>query len=426
MLDPKLLRDQLTETAQQLAKRGFVLDTEKLSVLEAQRKTLQTQTQELQSQRNSLAKQIGQCKAKGESVDNLLKTAEAANQSLITKEAELATLQQQLQSYLLEIPNITHESVPVGKSEADNVEVRRWGKIPTFSFTPKDHVELGERLGLMNFALGAKISGARFVVLQDKLARVQRALTQFMLDIHTKEHGYREVYVPFIVNEQSFYGTGQLPKFREDSFFLQGEGQTQLGLIPTAEVPVTNLMRDTITEATDMPLKFVAHTPCFRSEAGSYGKDTRGMIRNHQFEKVELVHIARPEESYETLEMLTKHAETILQRLELPYRVISLCTGDIGFGAAKTYDLEVWLPSQNCYREISSCSNFESFQARRLQARWRNPVTQKPELVHTLNGSGLAVGRTLVAILENYQDEQGRIHIPAALRPYANDLAVIE
>jgi seryl-tRNA synthetase len=316
--------------------------------------------------------------------------------------------------------------VPVGKSEADNVEVRRWGKIPTFNFTPKDHVELGERLGLMNFALGAKISGARFVVLQDKLARVQRALAQFMLDIHTKEHGYREVYVPFIVNEQSFYGTGQLPKFREDSFFLQGEGQTQLGLIPTAEVPVTNLMRDTITEAADMPLKFVAHTPCFRSEAGSYGKDTRGMIRNHQFEKVELVHIARPEESYETLEMLTKHAETILQRLELPYRVISLCTGDIGFGAAKTYDLEVWLPSQNCYREISSCSNFESFQARRLQARWRNPVTQKPELVHTLNGSGLAVGRTLVAILENYQDERGRIHIPAALRPYANDLAVIE
>lgn len=426
MLDPKLLRDQLTETAQQLAKRGFVLDTEKLSVLEAQRKTLQTQTQELQSQRNSLAKQIGQCKAKGENVDDLLKTAEAANQSLITKEAELATLQQQLQSYSLEIPNITHDSVPVGKSEADNVEVRRWGKIPTFNFTPKDHVELGERLGLMNFALGAKISGARFVVLQDKLARVQRALAQFMLDIHTKEHGYREVYVPFIVNEQSFYGTGQLPKFREDSFFLQGEGQTQLGLIPTAEVPVTNLMRDTITEAADMPLKFVAHTPCFRSEAGSYGKDTRGMIRNHQFEKVELVHIARPEESYETLEMLTKHAETILQRLELPYRVISLCTGDIGFGAAKTYDLEVWLPSQNCYREISSCSNFESFQARRLQARWRNPVTQKPELVHTLNGSGLAVGRTLVAILENYQDEQGRIHIPAALRPYANDLAVIE
>lgn len=426
MLDPKLLRDQLTETAQQLAKRGFVLDTEKLSVLEAQRKTLQTQTQELQSQRNSLAKQIGQCKAKGESVDDLLKTAETANQSLITKEAELAALQQQLQSYLLEIPNITHDSVPVGKSEADNVEVRRWGKIPTFSFTPKDHVELGERLGLMNFALGAKISGARFVVLQDKLARVQRALAQFMLDIHTKEHGYREVYVPFIVNEQSFYGTGQLPKFREDSFFLQGEGQTQLGLIPTAEVPVTNLMRDTITEAADMPLKFVAHTPCFRSEAGSYGKDTRGMIRNHQFEKVELVHIARPEESYETLEILTKHAETILQRLELPYRVISLCTGDIGFSAAKTYDLEVWLPSQNCYREISSCSNFESFQARRLQARWRNPVTQKPELVHTLNGSGLAVGRTLVAILENYQDEQGRIHIPAALRPYANDLAVIE
>jgi seryl-tRNA synthetase len=426
MLDPKLLRDQLTETAQQLAKRGFVLDTEKLSALEAQRKTLQTQTQELQSQRNSLAKQIGQRKAKGESVDDLLKTAEAANQSLITKEAELANLQQQLQSYSLEIPNITHDSVPVGKSEADNVEVRRWGKIPTFNFTPKDHVELGERLGLMNFALGAKISGARFVVLQDKLARVQRALAQFMLDIHTREHGYREVYVPFLVNEQSFYGTGQLPKFREDSFFLQGEGQTQLGLIPTAEVPVTNLMRDTITEAADMPLKFVAHTPCFRSEAGSYGKDTRGMIRNHQFEKVELVHIARPEESYETLEMLTKHAETILQRLELPYRVISLCTGDIGFGAAKTYDLEVWLPSQNCYREISSCSNFESFQARRLQARWRNPVTQKPELVHTLNGSGLAVGRTLVAILENYQDEQGRIHIPAALRPYANDLAVIE
>lgn len=424
MLDPKLLRDHIEETARQLAKRGYVLDIKTLENLESQRKVLQAQTQELQSQRNGFAKQIGQRKSKGEDVADLLSASQTTNEALIAKEAELAQLQQELQQRYLEIPNIPHSSVPEGKDERDNQEIRRWGEIPRFDFTPKDHVELGERLGLMDFAAAAKISGARFVVLHGKLARLQRALAQFMLEVHTTQHGYQEVYVPYIVNEQSFYGTTQLPKFREDLFFLQTENA--MGLIPTAEVPVTNLARDSIIEAKDMPLKFVAHTPCFRSEAGSYGKDTRGMIRNHQFEKVELVQMVTPDNSYNTLEELTGHAETILQLLRLPYRVVALCTGDIGFSAAKTYDLEVWLPSQNQYREISSCSNFESFQARRLQARWRNPATQKPELLHTLNGSALAVGRALVAILENCQDAQGRILVPEVLQPYMGGLAVIE
>jgi seryl-tRNA synthetase len=423
MLDPKYFRDHLTDTAANLANRGYILDVVTLQNLEAKRKTLQTATQELQSQRNVFAKQIGQRKAKGEPVDDLLKASEAHNQQLAIKEVELITLQEQLQQCYAEIPNLTHPSTPIGKNETDNVEVRRWGELPQFDFLPKDHVTLGEALHFMDFEAGAKIAGARFVVLRDKLARLHRALIQFMLDVHTQEHGYTEMYVPYIVNEQSFYSTCQLPKFREDLFLLQGD--TPLGLIPTAEVPVTNLVRDMILEVEQLPLKLTAHTPCFRSEAGSYGKDTRGMIRNHQFEKVELVQIVTPEQSYEALEALTNHAEAILQRLELPYRVLALCTGDIGFGAAKTYDLEVWLPSQNCYREISSCSNFESFQARRMQARFRNPVTKKPELVHTLNGSGLAVGRTLVAILENYQDKEGHIRIPKVLQKYMEGQAVI-
>ncbi|HVV68500.1 MAG TPA: serine--tRNA ligase [Gammaproteobacteria bacterium] len=424
MLDPKLFREQLADIAARLTTRGYMLDITALQQLEATRKSLQTATQELQNQRNLIAKQIGQKKSKGENVDDLLTQAEAYNKELENQETKLAAVMQTLQERYLEIPNLPHSSVPEGKNEADNVEVRRFGEVRQFDFKPKDHIDLGEKLALMDFAAGAKISGARFVVLHDKLARLQRALIQFMLDIHTKEHGYKEVYVPYLVNEQSLYGTGQLPKFRADQFNVQGDWG--YSLIPTAEVPVTNLVRDMIIDAKDLPLKFVTHTPCFRSEAGSYGKDTRGMIRNHQFEKVELVQIVPPATSYETLEQLTQHAEVILQRLELPYRVMALCTGDIGFSSAKTYDLEVWLPSQNCYREISSCSNFETFQARRMQARWRNPETQKPEPVHTLNGSALAVGRTLVAILENYQDEQGKIYIPQALQPYMDHLQVIE
>ncbi len=423
MLDPKLLRDKLLETADLLAKRGYVLPVEIFQALEDKRKILQADTQALQNQRNIFAKQVGQTKAKGEPIDELLKASEQNNQQLAEKEAELSVLQNTLKQHYLTIPNITHVSTPTGRTEADNVEIRRWGSPRVLDFKPQDHTELGQNLGLMDFEGAAKISGSRFVVLRHHLAKLHRALTQFMLDVHTKSHGYTELYVPYLVNEESFYGTGQLPKFREDLFFLAGE--SKMGLIPTAEVPVTNLVRDTILEASQLPLKFVTHTPCFRSEAGSYGKDTRGMIRNHQFEKVELVQIVAPDTSYEALASLTGHAESILQRLELPYRVIALCTGDIGFTSAKTYDLEVWLPSQSCYREISSCSNFEDFQARRMQARWRRPDTQKPELVHTLNGSGLAVGRTLVAILENYQDAKGRIHIPEVLHDYMGGLTVI-
>lgn len=424
MLDPKYLRDCIEETAKRLATRGYILDVKILIDLDSQRKALQVETQALQNQRNLLAKQIGQKKSKGETVDDVLKEAEKNNKQLEHKEIELTQIQQQLQDLYLQIPNLPHPSVPKGRTEADNLEVRRWGQPPVFEFPPKDHVDLGANLGLMDFASAAKIATSRFVVLHGQLARLQRALIQFMLDIHTQEHGYQEVYVPYLVNEKSLYGTGQLPKFRADQFNIQGDWG--LSLIPTAEVPVTNLVQDSILEGKTLPLKFVTHTPCFRSEAGSYGKDTRGMIRNHQFEKVELVQIVSPESSYETLEQLTSHAETILKRLELPYRVVALCTGDIGFSAAKTYDLEVWLPSQNRYREISSCSNFEAFQARRMQARWRNPATQKPEPLHTINGSGLAVGRTLVAIMENYQDEQGRIHIPTALRPYLVGMSAVD
>ncbi|MDF3054775.1 MAG: serine--tRNA ligase [Gammaproteobacteria bacterium] len=424
MLDIKDLRDHIEQTAQRLATRGYSLNVAKLTALESTRKLLQVDAQTLQSTRNDLAKQIGQKKAKKENVDDLLAEASNINQALSDKESQLIQVQAELEKHYLDIPNLPHDSVPVGKSEEENVEIRRWGEPAQLAFGPKDHIDLGEGLGLMDFAAAAKISGSRFVVLRGQLARMQRALTQFMLDIHTKEHGYNEVYVPFLVNEKSLYGTGQLPKFREDQFSIAGDNA--LTLIPTAEVPVTNLVRDEIIEAQNLPLKFVAHTPCFRSEAGSYGKDTRGMIRNHQFEKVELVQIVKPQDAYTALEALTSHAETILQRLKLPYRVMALCTGDMGFSSAKTYDLEVWLPSQNQYREISSCSCFEAFQARRMQARWRNPETKKPEPVHTLNGSGLAVGRTLVAVIENYQDSEGRIHVPEALQPYMDGVKIIQ
>lgn len=423
MLDPNLLRHNINEVAQQLAKRGYKLNVDAINELETKRKTLQTETQNLQNERNVISKQIGIAKSKGEDAAPILAKANELGDKLKQNETQLEEIQKELLKLQLEIPNIPHASVPEGKSEADNKEIRHWGEPRKLNFTPKDHVDLGEQLGMMDFAAGAKISGARFVVLSDKLAKLQRALARFMLDIHTKQHGYKEVYVPFMVKNESMYGTGQLPKFWDDQFHIAGEGD--LSLIPTAEVPVTNLVRDSIIEAEKLPLKFVAHTPCFRSEAGSYGKDTRGMIRNHQFEKVELVQIVDPKKSYEAHEELTSHAEKILQLLELPYRVVALCTGDIGFGAAKTYDLEVWLSAQNAYREISSCSNFEAFQSRRMQARFRNPETNKPELVHTLNGSGLAVGRTLVAILENYQKEDGSIEIPKVLQEYMDGEKII-
>lgn len=423
MLDPQLLRSALDRVAHQLARRGINLDTQQLARYEARRKAAQVQTQTLQNERNSRSKAIGHAKAAGEDIAPLLASVADLGAQLQTAERELETIQQEYEDLLLRIPNIPHVSVPDGRDERDNVEVRRWGRIPTFDFIPRDHVDLGAGLGLMDFAAAAKISGARFTVLYGDLARLQRALTQFMLDIHTREHGYREVYVPYLVNASSLQGTGQLPKFAQDLFAMSGEPGYYL--IPTAEVPVTNIVRDEILAGTRLPLRFVCHTPCFRSEAGSYGKDTRGMIRQHQFEKVELVQIVAPSDSYAALESLTGHAETILQGLELPYRVVALCAGDMGFAAAKTYDIEVWLPAQNTYREISSCSNFEDFQARRLKARWRDPATGKPELVHTLNGSGLAVGRTLVALLENHQDCDGNIRVPTALRPYLGGQALI-
>ncbi|MCW9059121.1 MAG: serine--tRNA ligase [Gammaproteobacteria bacterium] len=416
MLDPKRIRTELDTVATELARRGYSLETARLEALEQRRKDLQVRTQELQAERNSRSKNIGKAKAAGEDIAPLLKEVEGLGEQLKVAEQELTNLQQELDDILMGIPNIPHSSVPDGKDETANQEVRRWGEPHKFDFEIKDHVDLGEDLGLLDFAAAAKISGARFSVLRGTLARLHRALIQFMLDTHTGEHGYQEVYVPYLVNTDSLRGTGQLPKFEEELFATRGENPYYL--IPTAEVPVTNLVRDEIVAAEQMPLRYVAHTPCFRSEAGSHGKDTRGMIRQHQFEKVELVQIVAPDQSYAALEALTGHAETILQKLGIPYRVMALCAGDMGFSAAKTYDLEAWIPSQDCYREISSCSNFESFQARRMQARWRNPDTGKPELVHTLNGSGLAVGRTLVAILENYQQADGSVEIPAVLRPY--------
>ncbi len=438
MLDPKLFRTDLDNTARLLARRGFTLDVSTITSLEEKRKQVQVTTQQYQNERNTKSKAIGQAKARGEDTKPLMDEVASLGSALKQAETELEQLQNDLAAIALGVPNIPHASVPDGKDEHDNQEVRRWGEPKKLDFAPKDHVDLGIELGLMDFEVAAKISSARFVVLQGALAQLQRALIQFMLDLHTREHGYSEVYVPYLVNAASLLGTGQLPKFEQDLFLVQNKAvltgvdiftnkdgdlrtvpyEHQLYLIPTAEVPVTNLVRDTITDAARLPRKQVCHTPCFRSEAGSYGKDTRGLIRQHQFEKVELVQFVRPQDSYPALEELTGHAEKVLQLLGLPYRVMALCAGDIGFSAAKTYDLEVWLPGQQKYREISSCSNFEDFQARRMQARWRNPETGKPELLHTLNGSGLAVGRTLVAILENYQEQDGSITLPAVLRPY--------
>lgn len=424
MLDPRLFRGDLDNTAAQLARRGFELDIEAIARLEAERKALQVQTQEMQNERNQRSKAIGQAKAKGEDIQPLLDAVADLGDKLKQAEGRLSELQEELNGILMGVPNIPDASVPDGRDENDNVEVRRWGTPREFDFEPKDHVDVGQRLGGLDFDTAAKLTGSRFAVMTGQVARLHRALIQFMLDLHTTEHGYRETYVPYMVNADSLRGTGQLPKFGEDLFALSGE--QNYFLIPTAEVPVTNMVRDEIIEAERLPLKYAAHTPCFRSEAGSYGKDTRGMIRQHQFEKVELVQIVNPEKSFEALEELTANAETVLQRLELPYRVMNLCTGDIGFSSCKTYDLEVWLPGQGKYREISSCSNFRDFQARRMQARWRNPETRKPELVHTINGSGLAVGRTLVAILENYQQADGSVTVPHALLPYMAGIIRLE
>jgi seryl-tRNA synthetase len=415
MLDPKLLRTELSATAEGLARRGFLLDVALIERLESERKDAQIEAERLQAERNSRSKAIGQAKAKGEDVQALLDEVASLGTRMDAAKARFAAIAEQMDALALSLPNLPHSSVPDGEDEAGNVEVKRWGEPTRFAFEPQDHVALGEALGGVDFAAGVKLTGSRFVVLKRDLARMHRALTQFMLDLHTQEHGYQEVYVPYLVNAESLRGTGQLPKFEEDLFKLQGESPYYL--IPTAEVPVTNLVRDEILDLAGLPLKMVAHTPCFRSEAGSAGRDTRGMIRQHQFEKVELVQIVHPDASFTALEELTGHAETVLERLGLPYRRMALCAGDMGFSAAKTYDLEVWLPAQDTYREISSCSNFEAFQARRLQARYRN-ADGKPELVHTLNGSGLAVGRTMVALLENFQDEGGRIAIPQALQAY--------
>lgn len=459
MLDLQALRNDLTGVAARLATRGYPLDTTRFEHLESSRKTIQTRTQELQAKRNATSKQIGMAKAKGEDVSTIMAEVAGLGDELKELEAQLEHVQQDLQDFLSVIPNTPHFSVPAGKSEADNVEMRRIGSLPKFDFEVRDHVSVGEDVGGLDFETATKISGARFSLLKGPLARLHRALAQFMLDIHTEQHDYTEVYVPYLVNADSMRGTGQLPKFAEDLFSVNASSvyttadleqiermkqaderalnetgikgnslsskiQHKFYLIPTAEVPVTNMVRDSITPLEKLPLKFVAHTPCFRSEAGSYGRDTRGMIRQHQFDKVELVQIVHPEQSYDALEQLLAHAETILQKLALPYRVMKLCSGDMGFSAAMTYDIEVWLPAQNAYREISSCSNFEAFQARRMQARFRNEQG-KPELLHTVNGSGLAVGRTLVAILENYQQADGSVVIPEVLRPYMGKMESI-
>ena len=416
MLDPKRLRQDCQAVAAQLALRGYTLDVAAFEALEVERKALQVCTEQLRQARNDASKQIGKAKAQGEDVQPILAAVAETGEQLKACEDELAALQEKLQAWLWEMPNTPVAEVPPGKDETDNVCVREVGTIPRFDFPVQDHIQLGEALQSMDFAAAAKLSGARFVVLRGQLARLHRALTQYMLDLHTQQHGYLECYVPYLVGSEALYGTGQLPKFAADQFTIAGE--VDLTLIPTAEVPLTNLARDHIFEANELPQKLTAHTPCFRSEAGSYGRDTRGMIRQHQFEKVELVQLVKPEDSLQALEELTAHAEAVLQGLALPYRVMLLCAGDMGFSAAKTYDLEVWMPGQNAYREISSCSNFQDFQARRMQARWRNPATAKPELLHTLNGSGLAVGRTLIAVMENYQQADGTIAIPEVLKPY--------
>lgn len=440
MLDPQILRNDLGQVAKALAKRNYTLDITAIETLEEKRKAVQVRTQELQQQRNSRSKEIGKAKAQGDDVQPLLDEVATLGDELKSSEDELNKIQTELHEIVMGIPNIPHESVPEGLTEDDNEEVRRWGEPKDFDFEVKDHVDLGESSGLLDFAAAVRITGSRFSVMQGAIAQLHRALIQLMLNTHTSEHGYTELNVPYLVNADSMRGTGQLPKFEKDLFAVGPGGihsvqdlsdplVTDLGilyLIPTAEVPVTNLARDQILSAESMPRKYVCHTACFRSEAGSYGKDTRGMIRQHQFEKVELVQMVKAEDSYAALEELTGHAEKILQLLELPYRVVTLCGGDIGFSSCKTYDIEVWMPGQQKYREISSCSNFESFQARRMKARWRNPDTGKPELIHTLNGSGLAVGRTLVAVLENYQDSEGRIQVPEILKPYMGGLDIID
>ncbi len=421
MLDPKLLRADIDNTAKRLAERGFTLDVDAFNALEEKRKSLQTKTQELQNERNVRSKSIGKAKAQGQDIAPLLAEVGQLGDDLDAAKAELDNLLSEISALTQGIPNLPDESVPVGKDEDDNLEVTKWGTPPSFDFEVKDHVDVAEGLGKgADFEVATKLTGSRFVVMRGQVARLHRALAQFMLDTHTGEHGYQEMYVPYLVNHDSLYGTGQLPKFGEDLFHTQPateEGQG-LSLIPTAEVPLTNIARDEIFDAKQLPVKMTAHTPCFRSEAGSYGRDTRGLIRQHQFEKVELVQLVKPEDSFNALEELTGHAEVILQKLGLPYRKVLLCTGDMGFGSCKTYDLEVWLPAQDTYREISSCSNMLDFQARRMQARYRNPETNKPELLHTLNGSGLAVGRTLVAVLENYQQADGSVKVPYVLVPY--------
>jgi seryl-tRNA synthetase len=420
VIDPKLLRNEPEEVARNLARRGFRLDVAALKALEDKRKPVQVEVDRLRAERNVNARAVGMAKGRGEDAAGLIARGESLIAELAAAETQLTGVQAELEQWQLGLPNLLHTSVPDGSDERANAEVRRWGEPRRLGFKARDHVEIGERLGGLDFEAAARISGARFVVMRGAVARLHRALAQFMLDLHTGEHGYTEVYVPYLVRPEALLGTGQLPKFEQDLFAVRGE--QSYFLIPTAEVPVTNLVREQIVAAEALPLKFVAHTPCFRSEAGAAGKDTRGMIRNHQFDKVELVQVVRPADSYAALEELTGHAETVLQRLAIPYRTVALCAGDVGFGSAKTYDLEAWLPSQERYREISSCSNFEAFQARRLQARWRNPQDKKPEPVHTLNGSGLAVGRTLVAVLETFQQEDGSVEVPTALRPWLGGL----
>jgi seryl-tRNA synthetase len=424
VIDPKLLRSDPEAVARNMARRGLKLDVEALRALEEKRKPWTVEVDRLRAERNSNAKAVGMAKGKGQDASALIAKGEALTEELAKAEQAQTAVQEELEQWQLELPNLLHESVPEGQDESGNVEVRRWGEPRAFDFKPLDHIAVGEKLGGIDFEAAARMSGARFVVMRSQVARLHRALAQLMLDLHTREHGYTEVYVPYLVQPQALYGTGQLPKFEQDLFAVKGE--QSFYLIPTAEVPVTNLVREQIVAAEDLPLKFVSHTPCFRSEAGAAGKDTRGMIRNHQFDKVELVHIVRPADSYDALEELTANAENVLKRLELPHRTVALCAGDIGRNSSKTYDLEVWLPAQERYREISSCSNVEAFQARRMQARWRNPDTGKPEPVHTLNGSGLAVGRTLVAILENYQNADGSVNVPSALISYMGGVAKLQ
>lgn len=424
MLDPQVLRRDPEAIAAALKTQGYELDVVMFTSLEEKRREIQEQTQNLQNERNTRSKEIGKAKGRGEDIADLVAEVGNMGEQLKEAEASLKDVQDELQQIYVGIPNLTHESVPIGKDEEDNVEVRTWSEPTVLDFEPRDHVDIGEQLGLLDFEAASKLTGSRFVVLKGAMSRLHRALAQFMLDMHVTDHGYTEVYVPFLVNRNSLYGTGQLPKFEEDQYHADTE--SDYFLIPTAEVPVTNLVADSILEAEELPLKFACHSPCFRREAGTYGKDTRGILRQHQFEKVELVQIVRPQDSYDALNELTSHAEAVLQRLELPYRTVVLCTGDIGFSASKTFDIEVWVPGQQTYREISSCSNCEDFQARRMQARWRNPDEKRPELVHTLNGSGVAVGRAMLAVIENYQQADGSVVIPDALRPYMGGTERIE